>query len=148
MEILGKSEHKRTLLRYHLIIPFPCSLNNTNGWGTEDERIGTLSFVILDKNKNKVWERREWKTFREMVTPIKQLRKCGKKLPKYCDQNNDREITLAEWLNCLESQRLSSAQASAASPSILSASHSEANGKEFLIKNCWLWLTLSIPLHR
>ena len=40
-------------------------------WGTEDEKIATLSFVLLDKNKNKVWERREWKTFRELVTATK-----------------------------------------------------------------------------
>lgn len=108
------------------------SADNTK-WGTEDEKIATLSFVLLDKNKNKVWERREWKTFREMVTPIKQLRKCGKKLPKYCDQNNDREITLAEWLNCLESQRVSSSQgsSSAASPSILSQTTAETNGMVF-----------------
>lgn len=106
-------------------------MNNTN-WGTDDERIGTLSFVILDKNKNKVWERREWKTFREMVSPIKELRKCGKKLPKYCDQNNDREITLAEWLNCLNSQRLSSEATTSGSLVPLSASQvsASANGED------------------
>jgi len=46
------------------------SADNTK-WGTEDEKIATLSFVLLDKNKNKVWERREWKTFRELVTATK-----------------------------------------------------------------------------
>ncbi|XP_058459359.1 SPARC-related modular calcium-binding protein 2 isoform X1 [Malaya genurostris] len=74
-------------------------------WGTEDEKIATLSFVLLDKNKNKVWERKEWKTFRELVTAARQLRKCGKKMPRYCDINNDRKITLSEWLNCLQTQR-------------------------------------------
>ncbi|XP_055529495.1 SPARC-related modular calcium-binding protein 2 isoform X1 [Wyeomyia smithii] len=74
-------------------------------WGTEDEKIATLSFVLLDKNKNKVWERKEWKTFRELVTAARQLRKCGKKMPRYCDVNNDRKITLSEWLNCLQTQR-------------------------------------------
>lgn len=118
----------------------PIRLNNTNGWGTDDERIGTLSFVILDKNKNKVWERREWKSFREMVTPIKELRKCGKKLPRYCDQNNDREITLAEWLNCLESQRFTPGQTTAnASTSIAAATAAQtsplaANGKKLEVK--------------
>lgn len=29
------------------------------------------------------------------------LRKCGKKMPRYCDVNNDKKITLSEWLNCL-----------------------------------------------
>lgn len=38
---------------------------------TEDEKIATLSFVYLDKNKNKLWERKEWKTFREFIMPVK-----------------------------------------------------------------------------
>lgn len=79
---------------------------NSTKWRTEDEKIATLSFVLLDKNKNKVWERKEWKTFRDLVTAMKQLRKCGKKMPRYCDVNNDRKITLSEWLNCLQAQRL------------------------------------------
>lgn len=79
-------------------------------WGTEDEKIATLSFVLLDKNKNKVWERREWKTFRELVTATKKLRRCGKKMPRYCDVNNDKKITLSEWLNCLQTQRIQNEQ--------------------------------------
>ncbi|XP_055702238.1 SPARC-related modular calcium-binding protein 2 isoform X2 [Phlebotomus papatasi] len=93
-------------LKDQLIITANSATNNTK-WNNEDEKLATLSFVILDKNKNKVWERREWKTFRELVMPIKALRKCGKKLPRYCDVNNDREITLSEWLNCLQTTRTS-----------------------------------------
>lgn len=37
-------------------------------WKSEDERIATLSFVFLDKNKSKFWERKEWKIFRDLVT--------------------------------------------------------------------------------
>jgi len=37
-------------------------------WKSEDDRIATLSFVFLDKNKNKFWERKEWKDFRNLVT--------------------------------------------------------------------------------
>lgn len=33
------------------------------------------------------------------------LRKCGKKMPRYCDVNGDKKITLTEWLNCLQTQR-------------------------------------------
>ncbi|CRL03761.1 CLUMA_CG016446, isoform A [Clunio marinus] len=79
-------------------------------WGTDDEKIATLSFVLLDKNKNKVWERREWKTFRELVSATKKLRRCGKKMPRYCDVNNDKKITLSEWLNCLQTQRVQNDQ--------------------------------------
>lgn len=32
------------------------------------------------------------------------LKKCGKKMPRYCDVNNDKRITLSEWLNCLQVQ--------------------------------------------
>ncbi|XP_053683427.1 SPARC-related modular calcium-binding protein 2 isoform X2 [Sabethes cyaneus] len=91
-------------------------------WGTEDEKIATLSFVLLDKNKNKVWERKEWKTFRELVTAARQLRKCGKKMPRYCDVNNDRKITLSEWLNCLQTQR---------TPYVLDSSMSKVSSAAF-----------------
>lgn len=40
---------------------------NTTKWSSEDEKIATQSFVLLDKNKNRVWERKEWKIFRELV---------------------------------------------------------------------------------
>lgn len=29
-------------------------------------------------------------------------------MPRYCDVNSDRKITLTEWLNCLQAQRISS----------------------------------------
>ncbi|KAL6256579.1 hypothetical protein P5V15_012689 [Pogonomyrmex californicus] len=72
---------------------------------SKEERIATWHFVMLDKNKNKVLERKEWKSFRTMVANNKQLRRCGKKLPKYCDINNDRRISMTEWLSCLNAQR-------------------------------------------
>jgi len=28
-----------------------------------------------------------------------------KKLPRYCDVNSDKKITLAEWLNCMQTER-------------------------------------------
>ncbi|XP_059225047.1 SPARC-related modular calcium-binding protein 2 isoform X4 [Stomoxys calcitrans] len=79
---------------------------NTTIWNSEDERIATLSFVILDKNKNKAWERKEWKTFRELVNNVNPLRKCGRKMPRYCDVNSDKQITLTEWLSCLQAQKI------------------------------------------
>ncbi|XP_014467211.1 PREDICTED: SPARC-related modular calcium-binding protein 2 isoform X4 [Dinoponera quadriceps] len=77
----------------------------TNWQASKEERIATWHFVMLDKNKNKVLERKEWKSFREMVANNKQLRRCGKKLPRYCDINNDRKISMTEWLSCLNAQR-------------------------------------------
>ncbi|XP_043277125.1 SPARC-related modular calcium-binding protein 2 isoform X2 [Venturia canescens] len=72
---------------------------------SKEERVATWHFVMLDKNKNKVLERKEWKSFRSMVANNRQLRRCGKKLPRYCDINNDRRISMTEWLNCLNAQR-------------------------------------------
>ncbi|XP_020290020.1 SPARC-related modular calcium-binding protein 1 isoform X3 [Pseudomyrmex gracilis] len=51
--------------------------------------------------QEKLLEKKEWKGFRTLVSNDKQLRKCGKKLPKHCDVNNDRVISMTEWLNCL-----------------------------------------------
>ncbi|XP_046733851.1 SPARC-related modular calcium-binding protein 2 isoform X2 [Diprion similis] len=76
-------------------------------WQTSnEERVATWHFVMLDRNKNKVLERKEWKSFRTMVANNKQLRRCGKKLPRYCDVNNDRKISMTEWLNCLNALRV------------------------------------------
>ncbi|XP_024945150.1 SPARC-related modular calcium-binding protein 2 isoform X3 [Cephus cinctus] len=72
---------------------------------SNEERIATWHFVMLDKNKNKVLERKEWKSFRTMVASNRQLQRCGKKLPRYCDVNNDRRISMTEWLSCLNAQR-------------------------------------------
>ncbi|XP_033223901.1 SPARC-related modular calcium-binding protein 2 [Belonocnema kinseyi] len=72
---------------------------------SKEERVATWHFVMLDKNKNKVLERKEWKNFRSMVSYYPDLRRCGKKFPKYCDVNSDRKINMSEWLNCLNAQR-------------------------------------------
>lgn len=44
---------------------------NQTKFDSETERVATLSFVLLDQNKNQVLERKEWKAFREMVTAAK-----------------------------------------------------------------------------
>ncbi|XP_012225870.1 SPARC-related modular calcium-binding protein 2 isoform X3 [Linepithema humile] len=77
----------------------------TAKWQTsKEEHIATWHFVMLDNNKNKVLERKEWKSFRTMVANNMQLRRCGKKLPRYCDINNDRKISMTEWYSCLNIQ--------------------------------------------
>lgn len=50
-------------------------------------------------------ERKEWKAFRALVSDNKILRRCGKKLPRYCDVNHDRKISMTEWLECLNAKR-------------------------------------------
>ncbi|KAE8737329.1 hypothetical protein FOCC_FOCC017209 [Frankliniella occidentalis] len=66
-----------------------------------EDRIATWNFLAFDKNKNKVLDRPEWKAFRQLVSGHQLLRRCGKKLPRYCDANQDRSITITEWLECL-----------------------------------------------
>ncbi|XP_053674254.1 SPARC-related modular calcium-binding protein 2 [Anopheles nili] len=90
-------------------------------WNTEEEKIAILSFVLLDKNQNKQLERKEWKAFREMITATRQLRKCGKKMPRYCDVNSDRKITLSEWMSCLDGKRNSSVDVAAMSAPLVQA---------------------------
>lgn len=73
-----------------------------------EEQIASWNFSALDTNKNKMLERNEWKRFRTMISSHRKLRRCGKKLPRYCDVNHDRKISMTEWLNCLNAQRASS----------------------------------------
>lgn len=67
-----KSEFLRELKNY-LKKNLPKLSFETELWSqdSEDELIATKIFVYLDKNKNKQWERKEWKTFRELVMPVK-----------------------------------------------------------------------------
>ena len=48
-----------------------------------------------------VLDRREWKALRQEFSEEPELKRCGRRLPRYCDSNNDREISLEEWLVCV-----------------------------------------------
>lgn len=65
------------------------------------ENVVVISFSTLDANNNKYLEKKEWKAFRALVVSNRSLRRCGKRLPRFCDINNDRRISLTEWSNCL-----------------------------------------------
>lgn len=54
------------------------------------------------------------------------LKKCGKKMPRYCDVNNDKRITLSEWLSCLQVQ--TNAQKSKASDTSMSKKQDAGGG--------------------
>ncbi|XP_028177297.1 SPARC-related modular calcium-binding protein 1 isoform X2 [Ostrinia furnacalis] len=72
-------------------------------WGASiEEQAATWTFVMLDKDKNKALERREWKAFHQLISNVDQLRRCGRKLPRYCDVNHDTKISITEWMACLE----------------------------------------------
>ncbi|CAG9781876.1 unnamed protein product [Diatraea saccharalis] len=72
-------------------------------WGaSNEEQAATWTYVMLDKDKNKALERREWKAFHQLIANVEQLRRCGRKLPRYCDVNHDTKISITEWMACLE----------------------------------------------
>lgn len=72
-------------------------------WGaSKEEQAATWTYVMLDKDKNKALERREWKAFHQLIANVEPLRRCGRKLPRYCDVNHDSKISITEWMACLE----------------------------------------------
>ncbi|XP_031767511.1 SPARC-related modular calcium-binding protein 2 isoform X2 [Galleria mellonella] len=88
-------------------------------WGaSNEEQAATWTYVMLDKDKNKALERREWKGFHQLIANVEHLRKCGRKLPRYCDVNHDTKISITEWMACLEVTQASQGQTTeAAKPS-------------------------------
>ncbi|XP_052746740.1 SPARC-related modular calcium-binding protein 1 isoform X3 [Bicyclus anynana] len=77
-------------------------------WGaSKEEQAATWTYVMLDKDKNKALERREWKAFHQLIANMEQLRRCGRKLPRYCDVNHDSKISITEWMACLEMNQAS-----------------------------------------
>ncbi|XP_044732171.1 SPARC-related modular calcium-binding protein 1 isoform X2 [Chrysoperla carnea] len=75
--------------------------NKMDNGQKREEKAAVWSFNYFDKNGSQFLEKKEWKIFRSMVEQKKNLRHCGKKLPRYCDINGDKKITLEEWNNCL-----------------------------------------------
>lgn len=80
------------------IYPSICSKSLTTYYISYSYVSLALFVQVLDKN--------EWKSFRSLISSHRKLRRCGKKLPRYCDTNHDRKISLTEWLHCLNAQRL------------------------------------------
>lgn len=81
------------------------TFNSLAWFDSKEEQAAKWSFVVLDKDKNKMLERAEWKAFKKQVETVKKLKKCGKKLPRYCDSNKDMRISMTEWLDCLNIQQ-------------------------------------------
>lgn len=82
-------------------------------WGaSKEEQAATWTFVMLDKDKDKALERREWKAFHQLINNAESLWKCGRKLPRYCDVNHDNKISITEWMACLEVTQAAQGQTS------------------------------------
>ncbi|XP_075990733.1 SPARC related modular calcium binding-like protein magu isoform X4 [Anticarsia gemmatalis] len=102
-----KSNFLRDLMGF-FISKMTTSINGTGPgdmvkWGaSKEEQAATWTYVMLDKDKNKALERREWKAFHQLISNVEPLRRCGRKLPRYCDVNHDTKISITEWMACLE----------------------------------------------
>uniref|UniRef100_T1GCB8 Thyroglobulin type-1 domain-containing protein n=1 Tax=Megaselia scalaris TaxID=36166 RepID=T1GCB8_MEGSC len=92
--------HKTKFLRdlkvfFTTSIPLENNASNGTTFKSEDEKIGILSFVHIDKNKNRNWERKEWKEFRELVGKSKLygnvISECATKKLE-CDQVRERPV--------------------------------------------------------
>ncbi|KAK9891959.1 hypothetical protein WA026_017442 [Henosepilachna vigintioctopunctata] len=108
----GCPEEKKIAFLRDLMQYLQTKMNSTSAlndliWKvSREEQTAKMSFVMFDKNKNKMLDRNEWKAFKDMVLEMKTLKKCGKKLPRYCDINRDRQISMTEWLLCLNVQQV------------------------------------------
>ncbi|XP_049884957.1 SPARC-related modular calcium-binding protein 1 isoform X3 [Pectinophora gossypiella] len=102
-----KSNFLRDLMSF-FIAKMTSSSNGTGPgelvkWGaSKEEQAATWTYVMLDKDKNKALDRREWKAFHQLISNVEPLRRCGRKLPRYCDVNHDTRISITEWMACLE----------------------------------------------
>ncbi|XP_022832943.1 SPARC-related modular calcium-binding protein 2 isoform X4 [Spodoptera litura] len=102
-----KSNFLRDLMSF-FVSKMTTSINGTGPgdmvkWGaSKEEQAATWTYVMLDKDKNKALERREWKAFHQLISNVEPLRRCGRKLPRYCDVNHDTKISITEWMACLE----------------------------------------------
>ncbi|WAR18335.1 SMOC1-like protein [Mya arenaria] len=68
------------------------------------ERSARGRFNTLDGNKNKVIDDGEAEEFRATTiknAQQKQTRKCARKFVRYCDENEDSQISVDEWVDCL-----------------------------------------------
>uniref|UniRef100_A0A915JVS5 Uncharacterized protein n=1 Tax=Romanomermis culicivorax TaxID=13658 RepID=A0A915JVS5_ROMCU len=71
-----------------------------NGGKSRTENVINWQFEYLDRNRNKIIDRQEWREFRLSLKSWQGVRKCGRNFLRYCDHNNDRRITSNEWNDC------------------------------------------------
>ncbi|PVD26631.1 hypothetical protein C0Q70_14309 [Pomacea canaliculata] len=66
------------------------------------ERVARWKLQSLDKNKNSILERQEWRDLRKTLKKNKNYpRKCRRQFLRYCDENKDKNLSLEEWRDCL-----------------------------------------------
>ncbi|CAI4222996.1 unnamed protein product [Auanema sp. JU1783] len=58
-------------------------------------------FNRLDKNKNKVLEKSEWRPYKVVLLQWKRFRTCSRSLFKTCDNDGNKKLTQNEWKSCI-----------------------------------------------
>ncbi|XP_055335419.1 SPARC-related modular calcium-binding protein 1-like isoform X2 [Paramacrobiotus metropolitanus] len=69
-------------------------------------------FQNLDTNGNGILERSEWRPFKEHMMTSEGLRKCGRGYMRHCDTDDNKRISVEEWLRCATSPAQSERRAS------------------------------------
>ncbi|VDN06333.1 unnamed protein product, partial [Thelazia callipaeda] len=67
---------------------------------TSKDKAVRWKFQQLDINNNSRLEKKEWKPYRNELRSLNKVRKCGRNFLRFCDFDNNKYITLDEWLNC------------------------------------------------
>lgn len=66
------------------------------------ERVARWKLQALDKNNNGMLERQEWRNLRKTLKKNKDYpRKCRRQFLGYCDEDDNKTLTLEEWRDCL-----------------------------------------------
>ncbi|XP_013385317.1 SPARC-related modular calcium-binding protein 1 isoform X3 [Lingula anatina] len=66
-----------------------------------EERVARWKLRVLDRNNNMMLDRRELRKLKKEVRKKKSFKKCGRHFVEYCDADNNKKITVEEFLGCL-----------------------------------------------
>ncbi|XP_042872043.1 SPARC-related modular calcium-binding protein 2-like isoform X2 [Penaeus japonicus] len=68
---------------------------------SREEYAAVYHFQNFDKNGDRVLERKEKKAAKRFLTSVPKLKRCGRRIAKYCDVDKNRKISLEEWVACI-----------------------------------------------
>ncbi|XP_037776972.1 SPARC-related modular calcium-binding protein 1-like, partial [Penaeus monodon] len=68
---------------------------------SREEYAAVYHFRNFDMNGDKVLERKEKKAAKRFLTSVPKLKRCGRRITRYCDVDKNRKISLEEWVACI-----------------------------------------------